>query len=177
MISNNAWLFRNKHRTTQQLLPNTYKSFIGRCKCCSEVLTTTTICVKPSPVLRSTTVLSEQGKPSLCPLCGSTVITQMLCDIQLLAQFRGTARPSEGVAAFQCEGSHVFLVLHDDFKWGERTSNRANTHGKSENRGVPGKSVRERIERKASNLALCIGPLVGALVGRKQKFQSLNLDR
>src|SRR6202044_4251112 len=98
--------------------------------------TNTTLCVKPSPILRSTTVLSEQGKPSLCPLCGSNLITQMLSDIQLLAQFRGTARPSEGVAAFQCEDSHVFLVLHDDFKWGERTSSRANSHGESENRRV-----------------------------------------
>jgi hypothetical protein len=122
-------------------------------------------------------VLSEQGIPKLCPLCGSNLITQILCDIQLLAQFRGTACPSEGVAAFRCEGSHVFLMLHDEFRWGAWTSKPTNTQGESENWTVPGSSVGGRIQRKASNLRLCIGPLVGALVGRKQKLQSLDLDR
>ena len=66
----------------------------------------------------------EQIQPKLCPLCGSNLITQILCDTLLSAHFRGMQCPSEGVVAYHCESSHVFLVLRNDFSWGQHAVRR-----------------------------------------------------
>lgn len=61
---------------------------------------------------------SEQKQPRLCPHCGSSLVTQILGDALLRADFRGMECPSEGVLAYRCDGGHIFLTLRSDFRWG-----------------------------------------------------------
>ena len=114
-------------------------------------------------------------QPRVCPLCGSDLITQILCDTLLSAYFRGMACPAEGVMAYHCEGSHVFLVLRNDFRWGEPNSTPPDEPNEPESWGSMGRLVRHQVSRTMSACSGGILPLLSLLLFRGTKLQSLDL--
>lgn len=120
-------------------------------------------------------MLEERAKPKLCPVCGSDSVTQILCDTLLSAEFRGMACPSEGVLAFHCEGSHVFLILRNDFRWGEPVSTAPAIQCVSSKRQSAASMVREQVVDKllAPNTSFWL--MFGTIFGRGRKLQSLGL--
>ena len=120
---------------------------------------------------------TQQVQPKVCPLCGSDLITQILCDTLLSAQFRGMACPSEGVVAYHCAGSHVFLVLRNDFHWGEPISAPPDEPYEPDRWGGLGRLVRQHVSRTISACNVGVRPLLSTLLFRGHKFQSLDLAR
>jgi hypothetical protein len=125
-------------------------------------------------------VLEDRTNPKVCPVCGSDSVTQILCDTLLSAHFRGMSCPSEGVLAFHCSASHVFLLLRNDFKWGEPVSTEAPyAHEKHATFGSP---VREQlVMRKLSEpqpveTRSGLWPALSAIFGRQRQVQSLGLQ-
>jgi hypothetical protein len=114
-------------------------------------------------------------QPKVCPLCGSNLITPTLCDTLLSAHFRGMACPSEGVVAYHCEGSHVFLVLRDDFRWGEPISTPPDEPYEPQSWGSLGRLVRQHVSRTMSACSGGILPLLNSLLFRGTKIQPLDL--
>ncbi len=57
--------------------------------------------------------------PTLCPICRSESIAQILRDTLLCAHIEGLTCPSSGAIAYHCEAGHVFVVVGEDFRWKE----------------------------------------------------------
>ncbi len=120
---------------------------------------------------------AEQAQPRLCPLCGSNLITQILCDTLLSAHFRGMECPSEGVVAYHCEGSHVFLVLRNDFRWGQPTCIEPEIKQQPEKVWSLGSALKEYVIPKMMSPFSLLWFLVGAILSRQERFQTLGLVR
>ena len=118
-------------------------------------------------------MLEERTNPKVCPICCSDSITQILCDTLLSAHFRGMSCPSEGVVAFHCSASHVFLLLRSDFKWGEPISSVIPHEIETRRQAAP---VRESIMRKLLDPGPSLWLSFGAILGRQRKLQSLGLQ-
>lgn len=125
-------------------------------------------------------MLEDRTNPKVCPVCGSDSVTQILCDTLLSAHFRGMSCPSEGVLAFHCSASHVFLLLRNDFKWGEPVSTEAShAHERHEPFGNP---VREQLVMRKRSEPQAVEPrpglwlALGAIFGRQSQVQSLGLQ-
>jgi hypothetical protein len=119
----------------------------------------------------------EQMEPKICPLCGSKLITRILCDTLLSAQFRGMECPSEGVVAYHCEDSHVFLVLRNDFHWGQPVATDS-MHAHTADKGSSlGSFFKDHVVRKTLSPAPFFLYLISTLLGRQEKFQTLGLAR
>ncbi len=121
-------------------------------------------------------VADDRINPKACPVCGSGAITQILCDTLLSAHFRGMACPSEGVVAYHCEGSHVFLILRSDFRWGKPVladSQTAFDEAESE-RAVFG-PARDQSSQAVPSLGKSLRLFAESIFGRTSKFQSLDL--
>lgn len=121
--------------------------------------------------------MKNRMNPKVCPVCGSDSIAQILCDTLLSAHFRGMACPSEGVVAYHCDGSHVFLVLRNDFRWGEpaSTAPAPEPEPKVEKRASLVAFIKEQIARNMTPPGPCVGLLLNTLLGRGRKLQSLSL--
>jgi hypothetical protein len=118
-------------------------------------------------------MLEERAKPKVCPVCGSDSVTQILCDTLLSAEFRGMACPSEGVLAFHCEESHVFMILRSDFRWGEPVSTGRTARSLSSKRPSPVSSVQETMVNKLLTPSPSLWLMFASLLGRGRKIQSL----
>jgi hypothetical protein len=120
-------------------------------------------------------VVKNRMNPKVCPVCGSDSIAQILCDTLLSAHFRGMACPSEGVVAYHCDGSHVFLVLRNDFRWGEPVSAVQDPEPVPEKSASLAGFIKEQIARKF----VAPGPgtwlSLSTVFGRGRKLQSLSL--
>ena len=117
-------------------------------------------------------MLEERTNPKVCPICGSDSVSQILCDTLLSAHFRGMSCPSEGVVAFHCSESHVFLLLRSDFKWGEPVSSMISHEGMSRMQARP---ARESVMRKLLDPGPGLWITLGAILGRERKLQSLGI--
>lgn len=120
-------------------------------------------------------MVKNRMNPKVCPVCGSDSIAQILCDTLLSAHFRGMACPSEGVVAYHCDGSHVFLVLRNDFRWGEPVSTAPDPEPESEKSASLAAFIKEQIAGSISAPGPCFGLLLSTLLGRGRKLQSLSL--
>lgn len=120
-------------------------------------------------------MLKNRMNPKVCPVCGSDSIAQILCDTLLSAHFRGMACPSEGVVAYHCDESHVFLVLRNDFRWGEPVLTAPSPDPIPEKNAWLSSFIKEQIVDKVSAPGPCFGLLLSTLLGRGRKLQSLSL--
>lgn len=120
---------------------------------------------------------TEQLQPRLCPLCGSNLITQILCDTLLSAHFRGMECPSEGVVAYHCEGSHVFLVLRNDFRWGQPICTEAEINQQPQKVWSLGAAIKGHLIPKTMSPFASLWFMIGALLTRQERFQTLGLVR
>lgn len=57
--------------------------------------------------------------PTLCPICRSATIEQILHETLLSAHRDGLRCSSSGVFAYHCNSGHVFLIVNDAFRWEE----------------------------------------------------------
>jgi hypothetical protein len=120
-------------------------------------------------------VVKNRMNPKVCPVCGSDSIAQILCDTLLSAHFRGMACPSEGVVAYHCDGSHVFLVLRNDFHWGEPVSTVPDPAPIPEKSASLAGFIKEQIVRKISAPGSCFWLSLNTVLGRGRKLESLSL--
>ena len=120
---------------------------------------------------------AEQPQPRMCPLCGSSLITQILCDTLLSAHFRGMECPSEGVVAYHCEGSHVFLVLRNDFRWGQPICTEPEVTHRPEKVWSLGSALKDQFIPKVLSPLSFLWLLAGTILNRQERFQTLGLVR
>ena len=120
-------------------------------------------------------MLEGRTKASVCPICGSDSITQILCDTLLSAHFRGMACPAEGVVAYHCEESHVFLLLREDFRWGTPVPGYPADQGGTEKRPSSGDFTEKQLARKLSIVVPNFWLLISTILGRERRLQSLGL--
>lgn len=119
-------------------------------------------------------MLENRQTARVCPVCGTDSITQILCDTVLSAHFCGMACPSEGVAAFHCKERHIFLLLRNDFKWGEPVSTMP-AESEMKNAASSRSSFKQQVASRFQAVTPSFGLLLAAMLGRERKFQSLGL--
>jgi len=122
-------------------------------------------------------VAVEQRQPKQCPLCGSNLITQVFRDTRLSAHFRGLQCPSEGVVAYHCEEKHVFLLLRNDFRWGQPIPADPEADQGFEARSSLASHVKPRILNRTVAAIPFFWFLVSEILGRQHKIQTLELLR
>lgn len=120
-------------------------------------------------------MLPRRTEPKMCPLCGSEAVSRILCDTLLNAHFQGIHCPSEGVAAYHCGRSHVFLTLRDDFRWGTPDISPIPSEPEVQLETVThGKLFQNSIGQK---IVACGAFFNNLLLTRRRQIQSLNLAR
>lgn len=125
-------------------------------------------------------MLEDRTNPKVCPVCGSDSVTQILCDTLLSAHFRGMSCPSEGILAFHCSASHVFLLLRSDFKWGEPVSAAAlrapDKHVAFDNPVAEQVAFRKVPEPQPMEPRSGLWPALSLIFARQRQVQSLGLQ-
>lgn len=57
--------------------------------------------------------------PTICPICRSASVEQMLRDALLFAHIDGLLCTSTEVIVYHCDSGHVFMIVEDDSGWNE----------------------------------------------------------